>query len=69
MCCGYGDGSAALYAMMDASHERCTNHEFDKEHVKYIVDRIPNRDEPVSPVGTVGKQFGRTGSMRRFESC
>jgi hypothetical protein len=32
------------------SHERCTSHDFDKEHVKYIVHRIPNRVEPASPI-------------------
>jgi hypothetical protein len=37
MCFGYGDGSAALYATMDDSHEQCASHEFDKEHVEYIV--------------------------------
>ncbi len=46
---GYGEKSAALYAPVGDSHERCSSHDLDKEHVKYIVHRIPNRVEPVSP--------------------
>jgi hypothetical protein len=33
------------------SYERCSSHDLDKEHVKEIVHRIPNRVEPVSPAG------------------
>jgi hypothetical protein len=55
VCFGYGDGFAALYAAVGVSHERCTSHDFDKEHVKCFVHHIPNRAEPVSPVG---KQCG-----------
>ena len=33
----FGDRSAALYATMNDSHEQCVSHEFDKEHVEYVV--------------------------------
>jgi hypothetical protein len=46
---GYSDRSPALYAPVGDSRERCSSHDFDKEHVKYIVYRIPNHVKPVSP--------------------
>jgi hypothetical protein len=49
MCLGYGDGFAAKrnegrFLLAHYVTQRCASHEFDREHVKCVVHRIPNDD-------------------------